>query len=243
MFGYVPGGYARVLEHLGKRLSQAGVRIELGRPVARVERTGGEIEVEGRDGACDRFDHVVVTAAAPHAARICSGLSDDEQVRLRGVRYLGIVCASVLSRQPLRGFYVTNLLDGGLPFTGVIEMSALVRRHHFGENSLIYLPKYLSPEDSFFDVPDEAVEDRFLDGLARVYPEFRRESVLAFRVSRVREVMALPTLGYSDQIPPTKTSVPGLHLVNSAHIVNGTLNVNETIQLAESAAARFAELP
>jgi hypothetical protein len=31
------------------------------------------------------------------------------------------------------------------------------------------------------------------------------------------------------------TSVPGLHIVNSAHIVNGTLNVNETVQLAERA--------
>jgi len=35
------------------------------------------------------------------------------------------------------------------------------------------------------------------------------------------------------------TSIPGLHIVNSAHIVNGTLNVNETIQLAEKAAARL----
>jgi hypothetical protein len=37
------------------------------------------------------------------------------------------------------------------------------------------------------------------------------------------------------------TSVPGLHVVNSAHIVNGTLNVNETVQLAERAAARLLE--
>jgi hypothetical protein len=29
------------------------------------------------------------------------------------------------------------------------------------------------------------------------------------------------------------TSVPGVHIVNSAHIINGTLNVNETVQLAE----------
>ena len=46
-------------------------------------------------------------------------------------------------------------------------------------------------------------------------------------------IFALPTLGYSDALPPTITSIPGLSIVNSAHIVNGTLNVNETIGLAD----------
>jgi hypothetical protein len=54
--------------------------------------------------------------------------------------------------------------------------------------------------------------------------------------------MPLPTLGYSKRVPPVDTTVPGLHLVNSAHILNGTLNVNETVQLAERAAERFARL-
>jgi hypothetical protein len=51
--------------------------------------------------------------------------------------------------------------------------------------------------------------------------------------------VALPTLGYSEHLPPMSTSVPGLHIVNSAHIVNGTLNVNETIQLADRALPRI----
>jgi hypothetical protein len=55
-------------------------------------------------------------------------------------------------------------------------------------------------------------------------------------------VLAIATVGYSDRLPPMTTSIPGLHIVNSAHIVNGTLNVNETIQLAETAAARLRSL-
>jgi hypothetical protein len=46
-------------------------------------------------------------------------------------------------------------------------------------------------------------------------------------------VFAVPTVGYSRALPSTTTSVPGLHVLNSAHIVNGTLNVDETVQLAE----------
>ena len=130
---------------------------------------------------------------------------------------------------------MSNLLDDGLPFTGVIEMSALVDRKHFGGRSLVYLPRYLKPDDAFFELPDAEVRERFLAGLERIHPDFRREEVASFRISRVRQVFAQSTLGYSERLPPMQTSVPGLALVNSAHIVNGTLNVNETVQLAERA--------
>lgn len=245
MFGTVPGGYARVLETFARRLRDDGVRILLDAPVQRVrahDGDGGGVEVALRDGARERFDHVVVTAAAPAAARLCEGLADDERRRLEGVRYLGIVCASLLLRKPLEGFYVTNLLDGGLPFTGVIEMSAMAHPRHFGGRSLVYLPRYLAPDDAFFDVPDDEVRARFVQGLQRVHPAIRDDDVQAFRASRVRHVLPLPTLGYSTRMPPEDTTVPGLHLVNSAHILNGTLNVNETVQLAERAARRFAQL-
>jgi len=242
LFGYVPGGYARVLECFREHLERAGVRIELGHRVSRVAPSGRIVKVELQNGGVESFDHVVVTAAAPLAAKICDGLSEDEMERLSGVRYLGIVCASLLLRRPLTGFYVTNLLDAGLPFTGVIEMDALVKRQHFGGNALVYLPRYLTPDDPFFDRADAEIESEFLAGLERVHPSFRREDLLAFRISRVRNVMPLPTLGYSRRLPPMTTSAPGIHLVNSAHIVNGTLNVNETVQLAERAAREFAAI-
>ena len=47
--------------------------------------------------------------------------------------------------------------------------------------------------------------------------------------------MALPTLNYSEHLPPMKTSIPGVYAVNSSHILKGNLNVNETIQIAEEA--------
>ena len=238
MFGAVRGGYAHVLERFSQHLAKAGVDCRLEAPVQRVEPSAGGVRVARTTGS-EEFDNVVVTAAAPIAARLCAGLSDDEMQRLRGVRYLGIVCASVLLREPLAGYYVTNLLDDGLPFTGVIEMSALVPPARFGGRGLVYLPRYLAPDDAFMDLPDADVKARFLEGLGRVYPTVRAEDVLAFEISRVRHVMPLPTLGYSTRVPPQTTSVPGLHLVNSSHIVNGTLNVNETVRLAERAASRF----
>ncbi len=240
MFGYVAGGYARVLDRFAEVLAGEGVALRTGHVAERIgPAPAGGIQVELRNGSRETFDQVAVTVPAPVAARVCQGLNEDEAARLQGIQYLGIVCASLLLKKPLAGFYVTNITDPGIPFTAVVEMSALVDRAQLGGNTLVYLPKYVDPEDPAFELSDGEIEASFLAALERMIPAFDRGDLLAFRVSRVRNVFALPTLHYSRRLPPMTTSVPGLHLVNAAHIVNGTLNVNETIQLANRAAAAF----
>jgi protoporphyrinogen oxidase len=243
MFGYVPGGYARVLACFAEVLRQEGVSLRLRQEIRAVTATDdGKVEVALTDQR-EVFDQVVVTTAAPLAAQLCPQLSVDERTRLQNIQYQGIVCASVLLRQPLAGFYVTNITDHWVPFTAVIEMSALVDRQQFGGCHLVYLPKYVLPHDPLFECSDRAIEDQFVTALLRMYPHLQREDVLAFRVSRARYVLAVSTLNYSAGLPPMSMSVPGLHVVNSAHIANGTLNVNETVQLAERAATQLLALP
>ncbi|MCP4202864.1 MAG: NAD(P)/FAD-dependent oxidoreductase [bacterium] len=234
VFGYVPGGYARVLDRLARALKEAGVEIRSGQRVENVDYEDGGIDLKLDDGSIQRFDRVVLTVPPPLAVSMCPTLTPNERAKLEAVRYLGIVCASVLLDRPLAGYYVTNILDDGMPFTGVIEMSALVDRSQFGGRSLIYLPRYLASDDPFFSLSDEEVEESFLSALTGMHPGFDRGQVAAFRVSRVRHVLALSTLDYSATLPTMKTSIPHLYLVNSAQIANGTLNVNETIELAES---------
>ncbi|GMV66425.1 MAG: hypothetical protein AMXMBFR75_22210 [Candidatus Hinthialibacteria bacterium] len=242
LFGYVKGGYARILEPFRKKLHEEGVEVITGCPLTRAEKHPGGINLVFADRPAEVFPKVVVTAAAPLAARLCTDLNADELSRLEGVLYQGILCASVLLDRPLGGFYVLNLLDGGLPFTGVIEMSTLVQPGHLGGYHLAYLPKYVPAEDPAFSLSDEEIEKQFKAGLFQIFPGLEEKNIQAFRVSRVRYVCPLSTLACSERVPPVVTSVPGLYLVNSAHILNGTLNVNETVQLADKAAAQFEAL-
>lgn len=241
MFGYVPGGYARVLDTFSRKLFSERVYSKVGHPIKEIRKqASGHVTLHYGDDIRNNFDRVIVTAAAPAAARMVQGLDDKERTRLQSIRYLGVICASVLLKRPLAGYYVTNITDPAIPFTGVIEMSALVDREtEFGGNHLVYLPKYLSPNDPMFEISDEELENRFLAGLERMYPNFERSDVLTFKVSRVRNVVALPTLNYSELVPPMQTSIAGLYLVNSSQIVNGTLNVNESVQLAQIAATNL----
>jgi protoporphyrinogen oxidase len=185
----------------------------------------------------------VLTTPCPHIASACPQLSESEKARLDAVVYQGVVCASLLLRRPLAGYYVTNLTDASLPFTGVIEMTSLVGVERFGGHSLVYLPRYLTQDDPYWQRDDADVRADFLAGLTRMYPDLREDDVLAFEVSRVRSVMAVSTLRYSTEVlPPLRTSVPNVFVVNSSQIANGTLNVNETVGLANAKAAELSRL-
>jgi protoporphyrinogen oxidase len=243
MFGYVPGGYARILERFRQTLVQNNVEVRLGHATTKIE-AGDGLQVQFANGGAAKFSQVIVTTPAPIAARLCPDLTADEKARLTSIRYQGVLCASLLLKRPLAGYYVTNITDPWVPFTAVIEMSALVdQQQHFGGNSLVYLPKYLPPDDPMFSLSNEEIEKQFLNALLRMYPSLSSSDVICFRVSRARHVVALPTLNYSDRLPPIHTTIPGLHIVNSAQILNGTLNVNETVHLAERALPDLLAVP
>jgi protoporphyrinogen oxidase len=258
MFGYVRGGYARILERFGEHLQEKGVEIRLNSRVEKIKQTENgkwkienakqpKVQVSQQLSAIGNssfsafhfpfsiekeFDSVILTCPSNVAARICPQLTENEKRKLENIKYQGIVCASVLMKKSLSEFYVTNITDE-TPFTGIIEMSALVDKAEFGGNALVYLPKYVAPDDELFEKSDAEIEETFLSALEKMYSHFDRKDVLAFKISRVRQVFPLPTLNYSENVPPVQTSLENIFIVNSAQITNGTLNVNETIQLAE----------
>jgi protoporphyrinogen oxidase len=242
MFGYVPGGYARVLDHMRASIIALGGEIRLSMPVHRIGNWSNEqLLVESTGDQSELFDRVVLTAPSPLVSRICSGMSEDERTKHDSIEYLGIVCASLLLRKPLSPYYVTNILDNGLPMTGVIEMTTIVDPAELCGHHLVYLPRYASSRDVIFESSDDELQRMFIAGLAHMYPNFDRADVLAIKIARARYVMALPTLNYSRNLPPMKTSVPGLYTVNSSYIVKGNLNVNETIDVAERAIRDFLD--
>ncbi|MDX1927036.1 MAG: NAD(P)/FAD-dependent oxidoreductase [Pirellulaceae bacterium] len=238
MFGYVPGGYRRILQVLGAALESRGSSIATSSPVTKVVRDEGTNQLlvtcgKGANERIERFDRVVMTAPSPIVDKACEGLNAQERQRLNGAEYLGVVCTSLLLDRPLAGYYVTNIIDTWVPLTGIIEMGAIVDPQYLNGHYLVYLPRYLMANDPGFEESDEAIHERCLATLERMYPNFNRSQVSAIQTARARHVMALPTLRYSEQLPPVVCSVPGLYLLNSAQVTKGNLNVNETIEIVE----------
>ena len=241
-FGWLDGGYVAVLERFAAHLAERGVEVRCAARAAEVrQHDEGGATVRLATGETLAFDAVALTLPTGRIADLAPQLGGAERARLRGVTYQGIVCATVLLRRPLADYYVTNITDGWVPFTAVVEMTALADPAQFGGRALVYLPRYLAQDDPMWQEDDAAIERRFVDALLRMYPAMRRDDVLAFRVSRAREVLALTTLHYSERwLPPVATSLRDVFVVTSAQIAAGTLNVNETVRVADAGAAEVA---
>lgn len=234
MFGYVTGGYEKINQRFADHLVKLGVNIQYNAAVTAVQKNGDDkLEVLTQSGT-QVFDQVISTLSSQASVALANGLTEEEKKKHNDIKYLGVICPSVMLRKAISPYYVTNITDTWPPFTGVIEMTALIDKNEVDGKHLVYLPKYVNPDDTLFDKDDAALRKIFMDALFKMYPQIKEEDVLFWGVSKARVVFALPTINYSGKVPGISTSLKNYYIVNSAQIINGTLNVNETIQVAET---------
>jgi len=235
MFGYVNGGYENINGRFVSHLVQAGVEFKYNSMVTKISKNPmGMIEIELKNGELSVYDKVISTLPSNISARIAPDISEIEKQKHNSIKYLGVICTSVLLKNKLSDFYVTNITDKNTPFTGVIEMTALINPKEVNGLHLIYLPKYVNSDDALLDKPEEILSQSFLNDFLKMYPSVNKSDVTFCGVSKARNVFSLPTLNYSENLPGIKTSIENYFIINSAQIINGTLNVNETVQVAET---------
>lgn len=243
MFGYVKGGYKRILETFLKKLNEEGVEINTASKINSITlKLDSSVTVNFNNGNKEDFHKIILTTPSSTIAKICSGLTDKEKNQLSNIQYLGVICASLLLKKSLSEYYITNITDNWLPFTGVIEMTALVDKKYFGGNALVYLPKYLSSDDPKFDLNDKEISDDYLQALKKMHKQLKDEDIIETQVARARNVFALPSLNYSDSLLNVNTSLKNIHIINSARIIDGTLNINEVIRVAEDSLKQIVDL-
>ncbi len=240
VYGYLEGGSAAILQTLGPLLASIGVRLELGVAVTRVIDDANAASILLQDGRVANFDAVVVTTATPLTTRLCPQLSDAERVRLEGITYHGIVSVSVLLRKPLGAMYRTGIASAGMPFNAVVEATTLTTPTAFAGATLVYLPRFVAQQDSYWSLSDMTLRHRFMAALGTMYPHLGRRDVIAWDIGRSRHAIPVPTRHYTrDLLPPLATSRPRIHLVNAAQCASGVLNLNDLVGLANSQSARL----
>lgn len=236
MFGYVEGGYKTIIESLSNHLKEVGVKIHTSHRMKDLVNSKDKHRLIFENGKEYNTDKVVFTLPSTIIPKLWTGIPQEEREKHESISYLGVSCTSMLLRKDISPYYVTNITDDDVPFTGIIEMSALVDKKHFNGNALVYLPKYVAPGDEIFSKTDETIHEEFKTKILSMYPHIKEDDILAMKTAKAPMVFALNTLNYSKKLPEVKSEVEGIYYANSAMITNGTLNVNETIGIANQVA-------
>ncbi|MDX2245498.1 MAG: NAD(P)/FAD-dependent oxidoreductase [Bacteroidia bacterium] len=235
--GYVEGGYKTVFEQAEKVLTSKGAVVAKGTTVSRISpHAEGGVIVEA-DGQSEHFDRVVFTSPVNVLQQTVDPSLAEVTGNLDKIEYLGVVCMVMATKKSLTPYYVLNIADARVPFTGVIGMSTLVDTAQTGGFHITYFPKYILSTDPVLKKPEAELKKWFMDGVKIMYPDLKDSDIASVHINRAFKVQPLQFLNYSQIVPQTETLHPDFFVLNTSQFVNDTLNNNSVARHVE----RFVE--
>ncbi|HEX2908927.1 MAG TPA: NAD(P)/FAD-dependent oxidoreductase [Phototrophicaceae bacterium] len=238
MMCYLENGYYTLIEALAQKAEALGVTFHLNAPVDEIVIEAGRATGLRRQGQVETFDAVISTLASPILSDLIPNAPPDFRALLARQQYLGVLCPLLILKQQLMPYYVLNITDDSIPFTAVVETTNLINPEHVQGLHLVYLPKYLAPDNDMANWPDEQVKAEWLKHFRRMFPNFDEQNIVDFIVQRAKYVEPIRPMGTRHEIPPVKTPVSGLYMGNTVLIYpelgNGEAVTRFAAQLATS---------
>lgn len=240
--GHVRGGYKMVFENLERAIQSLGGEVRKNTRIKAIVPSQESALAVTTEHGREEFDHVVCTVPIPVLRKVVN--PDLLRVDRTGdeVEYLGVICPVIVSKTPLVPYYVVNIADNDVPFTGIIGMSTVIDTKNTGGRYLTYLPKYVLSTDPYLQRSDEEIENEFRSGIRRMLPDFDETQIEGFHVNRALKVQPLQVLNFSEIVPSAQTNHPGLFVLNTSQFVNSTLNNNQVIGAVDSFHSDYCRL-
>ncbi len=234
LMGYLIGGHLPVVHALAEQIVERGGSVQTERAVSRVltdasGRIRGVLTSHGEIEA----DAVVLTTPTAIARRLLPDHLAQVADRWGQLdQYLGVILLLVVLRRQLTPYYTTNVTDTSVPFTGVIETTNLIAPEHVAGYHLVYLPKYVYPDNPYAAMGDDALEADFMGHLHAMFPDLTAEDIVTTRLFRERYVEPIHPIGGTDRIAPIATEIPGLYLANTSQIYPALTNCDSVTRHA-----------
>lgn len=238
--GGVRGGYAPVLQAAERALREAGAAVRLFSPVESVIPSAEGLAVIA-GGVREKFDRVFLAVPLPEALKAAGAADNPAWERFRRVEHMGIVCLLLVLRASLSPYYLINLLDPDLPFTGIVETTNVLDPEAYGGRRLVYLPKYTTAGDPASEMSDDKIRDLFLGRLRRLFPALIEADIIEAQVHRETLSLPLPVFGPSLRSGGFRTPVRGLYIGGTAFIGNATINNDAALRTAAEAIKAIME--
>lgn len=222
--GYVAGGYKTVFDRMETALTDQGATLNLQTTVESIRPAeGGGLWVKA-NGSEQHFDKVVFTSPSSVLQKVAEPSLASVSGKAEAVEYLGVACLVLVTQKPLTPFYVVNISDDKIPFTGVIGMTSLVDPQYTGGHHVTYFPKYILNTDPLLHRSEEELTEMFMKGVRDMYPDLQEEEIVSVHMNRAIRVQPLQVLNYDEIRPRVTTQHPDFFVLNTSQFINDTLN-------------------
>jgi protoporphyrinogen oxidase len=212
------------------------VQLEFANPVKRITRTGDGLEVQSRTGA-ERFARVLFTAAPQELSRVAGEQFPGEyQANLTALPATAALCVVLELSRSLTPYYWLNIADPEFPFGGLIEHTNYIPRERYGGRFVLYISKYMFPDNPLWSARDNEVWSVYRPFLQRVNPKFDDSWVLARHHFKAAYAQPVIPRNYPSVMPRFETPVPGLYHACMAQIYPEDRGQNYAVRSGNRAA-------
>lgn len=218
MMCFLENGYYTLIEALAARCEARGVTIKLNTTIEKIVIENDLVIGVQTAAGFEPFDAIISTLQSPILGTLLPNAPRDFHDQLMRQEYLGVLCPLLILKKSLIPYYVLNITDESIPFTAVVETTNLIDPKFVNGHHLVYLPKYLAPNNEMARWSDEKVKAEWMLHLKRMFPDFDESWVTDFFVQRARYVEPIRPIGTLDEIPALKTPVDRLYMGNTAMI-------------------------
>jgi len=227
--GYINGGYKTIIDTIERELNNQGSEIFKNSIVENIKVDDYSLALL-RNGISERYDKIIFTGPANLLTKIVDTDLIDVKHKSKEVEYLGVICLVLITNKPITDFYVLNIADESLPFTGVIGLSTIVDLSQTNGKYVTYFPKYVLSSDSILKKSDEDIISLFIKGIHKMFPELDQKDIDEIHVNRAVKVQPLQVLDYSNLVPQVNSKHPDFYVLNTSQLINETLNNNAVVK-------------
>jgi protoporphyrinogen oxidase len=231
--GYLEGGSETLLHALEEKIKQLGGRIHLASAVSSVNIANEQIKSITIGDTEETIDSVFSTVPLPYVPRMIPDLPSDYRSRFESIQNMGVVCVIFRLRRGVSRNFWLNVSDESMDIPGIIEFSNLRPLNE----SIVYVPYYMPR-----DYPKFAKNNDFFIAEAKRYikqlnPEISDEDIIAEHASRYGYAQPVCQPGFSNVLPPIKTTIKGLYVADTSYYYPEDRSISESVNVGKTMAA------
>jgi len=234
--GYLDGGAVRLLDALQQRINNLGGKVYLNTEINKINITGKKVTGLNFNGKNRPFDKVITTIPLPYIPRIAPGLPEDLVEQYKKPDNIGVVCVILKLAHRLTENFWLNINDRTIELPGIIELSNLNPMYE----KIAYFPFYLPGAHKNFSKSDQYFIDEVLNYCGKINTGFDKRWVLGAKVHRYEYAQPICTPGFLDLLPPVKTKVEGLYVVDTSYYYPEDRSLSESIEMGKKIASMAA---
>lgn len=234
--GYLRGSFQRLADRMAERARECGAELHLGSRCVGVRVRDGAIAGVSTTTRGDvPVDAVVWTPSLNLLSQVVPDLDPVEHRTCRETAYHGAVVAVVELPSSAIPFYWLTIADDELPFTVAVEHTRLVGTAEYGGRTIVYLGRYVPPDDPWMVLDETALLSTLLDAASSTLSPMFAHACSA-HVFRAHGAQPITPPGWGRARLPLLTSLHGLVAANIAQIYPWDRGINYSLQLGEQAA-------